>query len=836
MSQPQVCTLHPTSCTHPLHFHQLISSSQADEEIEVSRQLLSQLQSVATDHPTSIHAISGANPLKRHHDGDSTVASDFARDLKGPYYEDAENNTQHKKRIRGVGWPLQIVEPNDGHHPSSRRSHSRRRKYFGLSPGRPSRFTEGSMGDRTSKKPPSLYITDESTNYQMGHANARRSGESDITFNAGTESSKSSGMHRFGKAIASAFNPVSVWHGINGIWKDKDVQALAEKAIVEERRVKAETAYAELKNNGYKGTKRAPDAQITVQTPVIKYEDASEPSRDPFRDSGVDLDESRTSGEQHDGYVSFNEQALLPPPQFPGKSRSTSPFSDANTSSKSSLHLRKPSLQGLKKAASHVHLPLSKRSSFQGASSQVDLPISVGSTELGLRSEPSRKELARQFKLSKRVSDLESKLDVARRELTLLEHDTSRVPEVPSKLGIKPFKPGTLATLPSESLLHQSKSGANANKEYDGDRSQNTGEPATGSFSKEEKPLTAGTLAFLNREPIITDEMDKAVAPELKFDRTHRAVSNMTVPSKVALEIEGVLRQKPPVKKPPPPVISHYEPPIKNLDHKVAKSEPKKMTSKKRKSGHGPCDEGTYRPSSNDNDDVEWISTKTTPQKDQNRPKKAAKTSLDGSPSMSKLVAKPANQQDTPTSAKKDTNAITPPSDKRKASNTAIIDKKKIIAMRSNPQSTAAFGTLSDDVINLRKMYPSITQQQLVDSMKPPKQSTKATNYTSVLHPNQQTTSFLAPPHSASIAKTNMKTAKHATSPASHSEQAKAGAMEIVPEDAVITISPGKDENVPPMPSLRKSFAERAKASKEMMEDQGVPAPSEDFQWDDDVF
>lgn len=73
-------------------------------------------------------------------------------------------------------------------------------------------------------------------------------------YDAGIESSKLSGMYRFGKAIASAFNP-SAWRGFNGIWKEKDKPAVDPgKALMDERQERAQKAYAELKKSGFKGT------------------------------------------------------------------------------------------------------------------------------------------------------------------------------------------------------------------------------------------------------------------------------------------------------------------------------------------------------------------------------------------------------------------------------------------------------------------------------------------------------------------------------------------------------------------------------------------------------
>jgi len=72
-------------------------------------------------------------------------------------------------------------------------------------------------------------------------------------------------------------------------------------------------------------------------------------------------------------------------------------------------------------------------------------------TEQGLRRLPSRKDLQKQQKLVKRVSDLEGKLEAARRQLA--ESMGEPVPMQTTFGGRYRFIPSTLATLPSESLL-----------------------------------------------------------------------------------------------------------------------------------------------------------------------------------------------------------------------------------------------------------------------------------------------------------------------------------------------------------------------------------------------
>ena len=122
------------------------------------------------------------------------------------------------------------------------------------------------MNDRVSNKPPSPYLGEERAMEQHGAvqpASTRASVDTDTFYDAGIETNKPSGMYRFGKAIASAFNP-SAWRGINSLWKDKDKNALEPgKALMVERQEKAQKAYAELKKTGFKGTQGSSRLSVT---------------------------------------------------------------------------------------------------------------------------------------------------------------------------------------------------------------------------------------------------------------------------------------------------------------------------------------------------------------------------------------------------------------------------------------------------------------------------------------------------------------------------------------------------------------------------------------------
>jgi len=316
------------------------------------------------------------------------------------------------------------------------------------------------MNDKVSQRPPSLYTKEEEAMENYAKSQGPDYDEMDMTYDAGIEPTKPSGMFRFGRVFASTFKPANIWQGINGIWKEKEkeTKAVPEKNVLQERQAKATRAYAELKKSGYKGTHTGPIHRETQEIPAIKYENAENAPQDSFRDSGIDV-----SGIDVDGYRSFSDrksstqmmdlkEALKVPPLIDAIGRSASPFSNASSGRKSSLHLRKPSFQNLQKVKSQIHLPSAKKSIAAAISP------SVGTDEVAtpalagprLRRQPSKKDISRHTKLTKKVSDLENKLQVARHELELSKSNAPPVPDLPTYLGRKPFVPGGLSSLPSE--------------------------------------------------------------------------------------------------------------------------------------------------------------------------------------------------------------------------------------------------------------------------------------------------------------------------------------------------------------------------------------------------
>ena len=698
------------------------------------------------------------------------------------------------------------------------------------------------MNDRVSAKPPSLYTGEEAA-YKR---NTKQTGDGEMSeqadtpsdygkqqwYDAGIEPSRPSGMHRFGKAIANAFNPI--WHGIHGIWKEnKDEQATPARSVLQEREVKAENAYAELKKTGYKGIQSESKAEM----PTVKYEDTAEISPSaPNRDSGIDVDEYRSSTERkRESHVSDTDEALMPPPPITGFGRSASPMSDAPSSQRSSLHVRKPSFQSLKKVKSHIKLPSAMRSTTSATpmfNSENDAKGQV------LRKQPSRKEL----RLSKKVSDLEAKLEHARRDLRAAMGDTPPVPDLPSKVGLMPFKPGALPSLPS-GIVFQGQS--------IGDNSED-----------DKQEVSYADSAAIASDLVSADNVDDSIA----------ALADVLLKTIEAAE-----------------------------EAKDKKPTPKKTASKKRKSARVVSNDVRYKPDSDDDDDLEWDVTKVaTPKKKPPRPRKAQKVEQSGSPGSKavkeevqartkaskkspsntgkpvklatispaagseRMSIEPVTTSSAVNSARKPVEPTTTSSAILSAFDPSKVDKAKLLQMRTEPNPFVPFGKLSDDIINLRKEFPAVTDEQLVnyftstsrggnadakavtaEAIVPQtaapvstlEKKTKApANTTFTAGNNQPDVQLLGRPRSTSSAKPKErnKTSKrsHSPPPAEQYSSPVEAAVKEGGKDEVITVDPAKDKGVPPMPKVPLGVeAANFKYDKPLPKIQ-----KEDYEWPEDVF
>ncbi|KAL8865560.1 MAG: hypothetical protein Q9174_006825, partial [Haloplaca sp. 1 TL-2023] len=161
----------------------------------------------------------------------------------GPTLSDTTNgaNAYPQKRSRAADWPLRSTEESDA--PSDSLRHSRKspgstgKRHTRALRSRSSKFLEGSMNDRVSTKPPPIYTGDEEA-MDRYHSQSNQDcidvEEDKAYYDAGIEPAKPSGMYRFGKALSSAFNPVNVWQGINGIWKGKETKGHVEKTVLQD--------------------------------------------------------------------------------------------------------------------------------------------------------------------------------------------------------------------------------------------------------------------------------------------------------------------------------------------------------------------------------------------------------------------------------------------------------------------------------------------------------------------------------------------------------------------------------------------------------------------------
>ena len=193
------------------------------------------------------------------------------------------------------------------------------------------------------------------------------------------------------------------------------------------------------------------------------------------RDFGVDVDGYRSSLEHKSERIVFDPEVRQPPPAQVPFGRPASPFPDVKPLPRASLHFRKPSLLSLKKVKSHLQLPSLKKDSALSTrvpSMESDFSTKSSFDDKAVKKQLSKKDLHKQLKLSKKVSDLESKLEKTRRDLKALtrEEDIPPIPTTPKRFPPIPttpkrfspipttpkrFVPSALASLPSERILFE---------------------------------------------------------------------------------------------------------------------------------------------------------------------------------------------------------------------------------------------------------------------------------------------------------------------------------------------------------------------------------------------
>ena len=337
---------------------------------------------------------------------------------------------------------------------------------------RDSKFQEGSLTDKPSLKPPSLFtkmprsesdnslkvdemMEDYHDDVTVPRYSTTKPQHSHPRAHVNMETYKNpsgNGFFHFGRQIAASFNPASLWQRW---WAEPKEDASQNSEDAEEKakqKAEAEAKYAEVKKAGqfkFHTVNRRNASVISIA------EDLQTP-----RDSAIEIDSLQNTRS------SIGLSSLLPPTDDTG-SRSGSEVPGAaskqNKTLKSRLHLKKPSLSNIKDDLKRVRSDLSLGASArQRESSSSVSPVKQDFDSSALKRSQSRYDLKKAHKLSKRVSDLEAKLESAKKELDVALFDASPAPNLTNKYPtFKPsgtfkrnrFVPGKLPSLPSERIL-----------------------------------------------------------------------------------------------------------------------------------------------------------------------------------------------------------------------------------------------------------------------------------------------------------------------------------------------------------------------------------------------
>jgi hypothetical protein len=327
------------------------------------------------------------------------------------------------------------------------------------------------MNDRVSKKPPVPYIGAEDELGDSYDTNDRRDyrgrklaqpgrfthhPNSSIAETDRSEASRHSSIFRFGKSLASTFNPSKwkIWSKQQQLPEDEET---AQLRALRSQKEKAERIYRELKDSGH-------FRDSTIGGPLFK-DPEEKGALLAKHDSSVEFGDKPSSNVRVSREMSREDKrrgmVFLDPPKFsnceesPAASNFSGSAAQSNpTTPNKPFHFKKASLSNIKKALTGDNVSEARVEHRQA------------------RRIPSRKDLQKQQKLVKRVSDLEGKLEAARRQLS--EVTGEPVPplvssDLPQRVGRSRFIPGALSTLPSERLLSGYVEGAFSDNEADSD-------------------------------------------------------------------------------------------------------------------------------------------------------------------------------------------------------------------------------------------------------------------------------------------------------------------------------------------------------------------------------
>lgn len=576
---------------------------------------------------------------------------------------------------------------------------------------RPSRFQEGSLTDKPSENPPSwatrvprtesgksLMVDELMTDYHEGSSASQEYIRDTVKHETAmipqrvaemsaqtAKKDEGKSFFQFGRQLAANFHPVTLWQKL---WHETKDELSQQQIEEEERKAKlkadAEAKYAEMKKSG----------QLGLQ-PVGRLASGASGSSDEVetpRDSAIVIDSERPSKE-HTRDIST---ALgLFPPQDDITSRSGSEVpetaSKQNKTLKSRLHLKRPSLSNIKNDLKRVKSDFNLAASIRHRESSSSLsPVKADFDDSTLRRSQSKFDLKKQHKLSKRVSDLESKLELARRELDNALVEASPMPKLsgrferftPSNTLKRPkFVPGKLPSLPSERILMAQENGERDAILRDGERGR---EPRNAvdltelfeddSMNEEDTikaararqyPTRASSLFNLDNDNVENTENFSPTKDKSSDKQTSEltqlpseAIDNMDPNSITNSANDGVNASAKTAD------YSSLDAKLKALEDNVKIAAKAKAAKSKKRKSKPADDDKIFKPGDESNDDAEW---------EEATPKKKRKSKGDVNSSSPQTKRSPNAKQSSPrskkaTSAAAKTNGLSssPVSDKKR--------------------------------------------------------------------------------------------------------------------------------------------------------------------------
>ncbi|KAI6786631.1 hypothetical protein KC332_g18915, partial [Hortaea werneckii] len=326
-----------------------------------------------------------------------------------------------------------------------------------LSPSKNSKFQEGSLTDKPSVKPPSAFtrIMREDSGSFPQVDELMEDYDRDLPMDS-VESAvdqekvlmpqrvehiaahhpdrrgehNSGGLFKFGKKMAASFHPVNLWNKLwNETKEELTKQNMEEAELKRRQKEEAEAAYAQMKASGMLPGKRVGpvlDPRLSMTTPTP-------------RDSGVAMPDN-----EHSYQPSGGSQFLSLPDIDFAAGASPNEMADVGQKVKGGtlrgrFNFKRPSMADLKSGIKRVRSDLNMNhaaTSNDVAGRDSESSMSPTKPEPGhpgssmLKKSASRYDIKKQNRLSKRVSDLESKLRVAREELNEALVEASPMPKL----------------------------------------------------------------------------------------------------------------------------------------------------------------------------------------------------------------------------------------------------------------------------------------------------------------------------------------------------------------------------------------------------------------------